>query len=152
LLGVSRPKYVLPGHLTVDMPCGPATSILSFKQVFNDWMNFILDILIWYSVKEKYTKRYFKMISVLWQLQMIANFEIISKVCIPDARNVCCRCEVLPLQMHWVIRVILQCLSRRVHILLTGALHHDVKFYVNATCFPPVHCNWNCVLTCPCNF
>jgi len=42
---------------------------------------------------------------------MIANFYIISKVCIPSARNVCCRCEVLSLQIHWVITVILQCLS-----------------------------------------
>ena len=99
------------------------------------------------SVKEKYTKRYFKtMLSVLWQLQMIANFEIISKVCIPSARNVCCRCEVLSLQIHWVIIVILQCLSRRARMLLTGALHHDVWFYVNATYFPPAYCNWNCFL------
>jgi len=57
---------------------------------------------------------------------MIANFEIISEVCIPSARNVCCRCEVLSLQIHWGITVILQCLSRGGHILLTGALHHDV--------------------------
>jgi len=49
LLGVSRPKYVLPGHLTVDMPCGPAASILSFKQVINGWVNLILDILTLYN-------------------------------------------------------------------------------------------------------
>jgi hypothetical protein len=60
LLSVSSPKYVLSGHLKVDMPCDPAASILSFKQGINGWVYFILDNLTWYNqCKRKIYKEVF---------------------------------------------------------------------------------------------